>query len=66
VSVLVPPAVPITGGGGGGRGGGDGGLAEIGGGAFSGSPPQPANKLNTHRINARPERMVFTLLLPFL
>jgi hypothetical protein len=60
VSVTVPPAAPMTAGGGGG-----GGLFDVGGGvALSSPPPQPANKLNTHRIKARPERMSLTPLLP--
>src|SRR3954466_5322916 len=68
-SVTVPPSAPITGGGAGGGGGGGGaggGLFDVGGGVFA--PPSPpaqpasaANKLNTHRMTLRRERMTPTL-----
>src|SRR5688572_7649727 len=67
-SVTVPPSAPMTGGGGGGGGDGGGGLFDVGGSVVPPSSlPQPAsvtNKLNTHRIRSRRERMRPTLLLP--
>jgi hypothetical protein len=73
-SVTVPPSAPMTGGGGGEGGGGGGGgggcgLFDVGGGVVApppALPPQPAsatNKLNTHRIELRCDRMTPALLL---